>query len=249
MSGHNKWSKIKHKKGKEDAKRGKIFTRIIRDIMISSREGGGDPSGNAALATALVGAKAANMPKETIDRAIKRGTGEIEGESYEEYTYEGYGPGGVAIMVDAMTDNRNRTASDVRHVFSKYGGNMGESGCVSYLFERKGVITLSKEQLDEEALMELLLEIEADDYIDAGEDWEVRVGSTQINQARQLLETKGLTVASANVAALPMTSILVEGRQAETLMKLLQALEDLDDVQEIYANYDMDEALFERLNS
>jgi YebC/PmpR family DNA-binding regulatory protein len=246
MSGHNKWSKIKHKKGKEDAKRGKIFSRVIKELTIAARIGGGEPTGNPRLAAAITNAKANNMPKDTIERAISRGAGDQDGIAFEEFAYEGYGPGGVAIMVEVMTDNRNRTVAAVRHVFAKYGGNLGEAGCVSFLFEKKGVISLPKEDWSEDALMELLLEVGASDYVDADETWEIYTEVGDFHDVRVALEVKEIKLASAELAALPTTNVKLEERQAQTLLKLISKLEDLDDVQNVYANFDIDEQILEQ---
>ena len=248
MSGHNKWSKIKHKKGKEDARRGKVFTKVIKEITIASRSGGGDPDGNPRLAAAMAAAKAANMPKDTIERAIRRGTGEDGGAAYEEYVYEGYGPGGVAVMVEVATDNKNRTVAEVRHFFSKYNGNLGESGCVSFLFEKIGLLAFPKSEVEEDTLMEALLEIDAGDYEDSGDDWEVRTTQTEFERVRSGLEERGLVPVQAEISAIPKSLVPIEGKPAESLMKLLTMLEDSDDVQNVYANFEMDDALLERLS-
>ena len=248
MSGHNKWSKIKHKKGKEDARRGKVFTKVIKEITIASRSGGGDPDGNPRLAAAMAAAKANNMPKDTIERAIRRGTGEDGGAAYEEYVYEGYGPGGVAVMVEVATDNKNRTVAEVRHFFSKYNGNLGESGCVSFLFEKIGLLAFPKSEVEEDTLMEALLEIDAGDYEDSGDDWEVRTTQTEFERVRSGLEERGLVPVQAEISAIPKSLVPIEGKPAESLMKLLTMLEDSDDVQNVYANFEMDDALLERLS-
>ena len=248
MSGHNKWSKIKHKKGKEDARRGKVFTKVIKEITIASRSGGGDPDGNPRLAAAMAAAKANNMPKDTIERAIRRGTGEDGGAAYEEYVYEGYGPGGVAVMVEVATDNKNRTVAEVRHFFSKYNGNLGESGCVSFLFEKIGLLAFPKSEVEEDTLMEALLEIDASDYEDSGDDWEVRTTQTEFERVRSGLEERGLVPVQAEISAIPKSLVPIEGKPAESLMKLLTMLEDNDDVQNVYANFEMDDALLERLS-
>ncbi|MCA9664984.1 MAG: YebC/PmpR family DNA-binding transcriptional regulator [Myxococcales bacterium] len=249
MSGHNKWSTIKHKKGAADAKRGKLFSKLIKEITVAARMGGGDPNANPRLRTALNGARTSNMPKDTVERAIKRGTGELEGVDYEEISYEGYGPAGVAVMVEAMTDNRNRTVAEVRHIFSKYNGNMGESGCVAWMFDSKGLITLPKADLSEEQLMEHALEAGAEDIADAGEQFEVYCDAGSVEDIADTLRNAGLEVESAQRAMIPQNTVKVEGRDAETLLKLLNALEDNEDVQNVWANFDIDDELLESLSS
>ena len=242
MSGHSKWATIKHKKGALDAKRGKIFTRLIKEITIAAKGGGGDPDGNPRLRTAILAAKAENMPADNIKRATQRGTGEIEGLSYEEITFEGYGPGGVAVMVDVLTDNRNRAVSEIRHAFSKNGGNLGESGSVGYMFAKKGVITLPKASADEEKLTDIVLESGAEDLSDQGEQWEIVTGPKEFEAVRDALVKAGLKPEHAEVSMVPSTYLKLEGTQANAMLRLLDVLEDLDDTQNVYSNFDFDEA-------
>jgi len=249
MSGHNKWSSIKHKKGAADAKRGKIFTKIIKEIIVAARAGGGDPEMNPRLRTAVAAAKAANMPKDNIERGIKKGTGDLDGVSYEEYSYEGYGPGGTAIMLDIMTDNKNRTAADIRHIFSKGNGNLGENGCVAWIFETKGVIICERAKVDAEALFELALEAGAEDVIDeAGEEIiEIYTAPESFEDVRQELERAGVEMASAAVDKIPSNTVDLKDKHAEQMLRLMDNLEDCDDVQKVYSNFDIDEALLEKL--
>ena len=242
MSGHSKWATIKHKKGAADAKRGKVFTRLIKEITVAARQGGGDPDGNPRLRTAILAAKAENMPADNIKRATQRGTGEIEGLTYEEITFEGYGPGGVAIMVDVLTDNRNRAVSEIRHAFSKNGGNLGESGSVGYMFAKKGVIALAKDAADEEKLTEIVLESGADDLSDEGDVWEIVTGPKEFDAVRDAVSKAGLKPEHAEVTMVPSTYQKLEGAQANSMLRLLDVLEDLDDTQNVYSNFDFDEA-------
>jgi len=249
MSGHNKWSSIKHKKGAADAKRGKIFTKIIKEIIVAARAGGGDPEMNPRLRTAVAAAKAANMPKDNIERGIKKGTGDLDGVNYEEYSYEGYGPGGAAVMLDILTDNKNRTAADIRHIFNKGNGNLGENGCVAWIFETKGVIICERDKVDAEALFELALEAGADDVIDEeGEEIiEIYTDPEAFEDVRQALENAGVEMASAAVDKIPSNTVELEGKHAEQMLRLMDNLEDCDDVQKVYSNFDIDEALLEEL--
>ncbi|WP_457568727.1 YebC/PmpR family DNA-binding transcriptional regulator [Desulfurobacterium sp.] len=239
MAGHSKWANIKHKKAAQDAKRGKIYTKLAREITVAAREGGGDPEFNPRLRAAIEKAKKFNMPKENIERAIKRGTGEIAGETYEEVTYEGYGPGGVAIIVKCLTDNRNRTASEVRHAFSKHGGNLGTSGCVSWMFERKGVITINAEGKDEEEVMMVAIDAGAEDFVNEDEQFVIYTRPQDVENVKKALEEAGVTVEEAKVDLVPQSTTRVEGETAQKVLKLLEVLEDLDDVQEVYSNFDM----------
>lgn len=238
MSGHNKWSTIKHKKGAADAKRGKVFTKLIKEITVAARLGGGDPEGNPRLRTVVDKAKAENMPKENIERAIKKGTGELEGVTYEEITYEGYGPGGVAVLVEVMTDNRNRTVSDVRSVFTKANGNMGETGCVSWIFAKKGLIVFAR-GTDFDKLFEAAIEAGADDVSDEGDQIEVLTDPANFIEVREALSKAGFKPQSAEVTMIPQTMVKLEGKQAESMLKLMDKLEDNDDVQNVYANFDI----------
>ncbi len=242
MSGHSKWATIKHKKGALDAKRGKIFTRLIKEIMVAAKAGGGDPDGNPRLRSAIVAAKAENMPNDNISRAIKRGTGEIEGASYEDITFEGYGPGGVAIIVEVLTDNRNRAVSEIRHAFSKNGGNLGESGSVSYMFSKKGVIIVAKSAAGEDKITEIVLEAGADDLNDDGDYWEILTSPKDFEAVRDAVKAAKLETESAEITMVPSTYQKLEGTQASAMMRLLETLEELDDTQNVYSNFEMDEA-------
>jgi len=242
MSGHSKWATIKHKKGAADAKRGKIFTRLIKEITIAAKQGGGDPDGNPRLRTAILAAKAENMPADNIKRAIQRGTGELEGLAYEEIMYEGYGPGGVAIMVQVLTDNKNRAVSEIRHAFSKNNGNLGESGSVGYLFSKKGLIIVSKSAADEEKLTEIVLDAGADDLSDEGDTWEVITDPKEYDKVLEAIKAAGITPEHSEVTMIASTYQKLEGTQASAMMRLLETLEDLDDTQNVYSNFDMDEA-------
>jgi YebC/PmpR family DNA-binding regulatory protein len=242
MSGHSKWATIKHKKGALDAKRGKIFTRLIKEIMVAAKAGGGDPDGNPRLRTAIAAAKAENMPNDNIARAVKRGTGEIEGASYEDITFEGYGPGGVAVIIEVLTDNRNRAVSEIRHAFSKNGGNLGETGSVGYMFSKKGLIVLTKDAADEEKLTEIVLEAGADDLADEGEYWEILTSPKDFEAVHEALKKAGLKPESAEVTMIPSTYQKLEGSQANAMLRMLETLEELDDTQNVYSNFDMDEA-------
>ncbi len=238
MSGHSKWATIKHKKGAADAKRGKVFTRLIKEITVAARGGGGDPDGNPRLRTAILAAKAENMPADNIKRAIQRGTGEIEGLQYEEITFEGYGPGGVAVIVDVLTDNRNRAVSEVRHAFSKNGGNLGESGSVGYMFTKKGVIMVAKDAANEEKLTEIVLESGADDLNDEGESWEILTGPKEFEAVRDAVTAAGIKPEHAEVTMVPSTYQKLEGSQNAAMLRLLDVLEELDDTQNLYSNFD-----------
>jgi YebC/PmpR family DNA-binding regulatory protein len=247
MSGHSKWSTIKRKKGAQDARRGKVFTKLIREIAIAARLGGSDPNGNPRLRLAMDKARAANMPKDNIERAIKKGSGEGGGEQYEEVIYEGYGPGGVALLLVALTDNRNRAVGDIRHVLTKHGGNLGSSGCVSYLFEKKGLLDFECEGLDLDALYEVALEAGAEDVVESGGIVEVVTGPGEFESVRDALRAKEKQPASAEIAMRPTTTVKLEGREAESMLRLVDALEDLDDVQNVYANFDISEEEMARL--
>lgn len=249
MSGHSKWSTIKRKKGAIDAKRGKIFTRLIKEITVAARSGGGDPEGNPRLRTAVAAAKAENMPKDNIARAIKKGTGEIAGEVYDEIMYEGYGPGGVAVLVECLTDNRNRTVADVRHYFAKSNGNLGESGCVAWMFDKKGLITIDKSVISEEELMDKALEAGAEDVVEEESEFQVFTAPGDFDQVRESLEEAGLTFLEASVSMIPQNTVEVTDEGiARQLMRLMDNLEDYDDVQNVWANFDIDDALMEQLD-
>lgn len=241
MSGHSKWANIKHKKSKTDAKRGKIFTKLVKEIMVAARMGGSDASANARLRTAVEKAKSENMPSDNIERAIKKGAGELSGVVYEEGTYEGYGPGGVAVIVDYMTDNKNRTVGEVRRAFTKHGGSLGESGSVSWIFEKRGILTFDSAGIDEDKLMESALEAGADDVVNIEDDavFEVYTAPTEFHAVKGSLEEAGLKPALSIITMIPKTSVKVEGKVAKKVIKMMDDLEDLDDVQEVYANFDM----------
>lgn len=242
MSGHSKWANIKHKKGKMDAIRGKVTTKISREITIAARLGGGDPTGNMRLKLALQKAKSNNIPKENIQRAIQKGLGTLDGANYEELTYEGYGPGGVAIMVEVMTDNRNRTAADMRHLFSKHGGNLGEAGCVSWMFQKKGVFVVDKDSgINEEDLLMIALDAGAEDLKNDGDEFEVIVSPEDFDTVQEALEQNHVETSMAQISMVPDTLIAVEDQNAEKLIRLLDALEEHDDVQEVYGNFDLPE--------
>lgn len=245
MAGHSKWANIKHRKGRQDAKRGKLFGKLAKAIEVAAREGGGNPDFNPTLATAVEKAKAASMPNDNIERAIKRGTGEVEGAVYEEIFYEGYGPGGVALYVHVLTDNRNRAASDVRSAFTRHNGNLGEPGSVGYLFSQKGIILARGE---EDEVMLAALEAGAEDVKDAGgSTFEVITEASDMRPVRAALETAGFEIDSADVTQMPSTSVPVEEGEAKKLLRLIDALEDLDDVQDVYSNYDIDDSVMEKV--
>ena len=241
MSGHSKWATIKHKKGALDAKRGKIFTRLIKEITIAAKSGGGDPDGNPRLRTAVLAAKAENMPADNIKRAIQRGTGELEGVNYEEITFEGYGPGGVAIVVETLTDNRNRTVSEIRHMFSKQGGNLGNSGSVLHMFSKKGLIAIEKSAADEETLMNIVLEHGGEDLNDEGDTWEILTDPSAYEAVSNAVKAAGIPTVASEVTLIASTYTKLEGSQANAMMRLLDAIEDFDDTQNVYSNFDMDE--------
>ncbi len=248
MAGHSKWSNIKHKKAKADAVRGKMFTKLTRVIMLAAKEGGSDPETNFRLRIAIEKAKEFNMPNDNIERAIKRGSGQLEGVTYEEITYEGYGPSGVAIMVELITDNRNRTASDIRYIFSKHGGNLGESGCVAWLFEKKGIILVNRDDADEEELMMYAIDGGADDFKVEEESFEITTEPKELEKVKSYLDEMGISVENAEITMIPSNSVEVNGEDAVRLMKLIDALEDNDDVQEVYGNYEIPDELMEELS-
>jgi len=239
MSGHSKWSTIKHKKAATDAKRGKIFTKLIKEITIAARMGGGDPDANPRLRTALAAARAENMPKDNMERAVKKGTGELEGVNYEEVTYEGYGAGGAAVFIESLTDNKNRTVADVRHIFSKAGGNLGESGCVAYMFDKKGYLVVEQSATDEDTLMEVALDAGAEDVREDGDNFEVITEPSDFEGVRDAIETAGIPTIDAEVTMLPQTVTPVTGKEADQMVRLMEALEDCDDVQKVYTNADL----------
>ncbi len=249
MSGHSKWSTIKRKKGAIDAKRGKIFSKLIKEITVSARQGGGDPDGNPRLRSAIAAAKAENMPKDNIERAIAKGSGGGEGDAYEEILYEGYGPGGVAVLVECMTDNRNRTVADVRHYFAKSNGNLGENGCVAWMFDKRGQILVDKDKISEEELMDKALEAGAEDVIEDENEFQVLTSVDEFNDVRDGLEEQGVEFLEAPISMIPQNTIEVEDEKiAASLLKLLENLEDHDDVQKVHANFDIDQGLMEKLS-
>ncbi len=241
MSGHSKWSTIKHKKSAADARRGKVFTRCIKEITIAARHGGGNPEFNPRLRSAVAEAKASNMPASNIERAIKKGTGELAGVNYEEFSYEGYGPGGVAIMAEAITDNKNRTASEIRKIFSKLNGNLGEVGCVGWMFDTKGLIVIEKTAVEEERLMVVALESGAEDITEDGDNWEVTTDQAGFQAVVDALKQAGIEHLSAEIDKIPQNTVAVRGKEAAQALKLAEALEGHDDVQNVYANFDIDE--------
>ena len=243
MSGHSKWSTIKHKKGAADAKRGKIFTRILKEMTVAARMGGGDPAGNPRLRAAVAEAKANNMPKDNIERAIKRGTGELEGATYEELTYEGYGPGGVAVMVETMTDNTNRTTPEIRHIFEKCGGNMGTPGSVRFQFERKGYFAVEKSAVSEDKLMEVALEAGADDLQSEDEGFEIYTSPENFEQVRQALEKNNIATVEAKLGQIPANFVKLDEGKAKSMMRLMEMLDDHEDVQNVWTNFDMPEEM------
>lgn len=250
MSGHSKWSTIKRKKGAIDSKRGKIFTKLIKEITLAARLGGGDIEGNARLRSAVLAAKEENMPKDNIDRAIKKGTGELAGgAAYEEVTYEGYGPAGVAVIVEVMTDNKNRTVAEIRHIFSKHGGNLGENGCVAWMFDKKGSLVFDKKVIDEDTLMETALEAGADDVRDQDTEWEVITDPLNFDAVKKAIDQKGWKTLDSRVGLIPQNTVRLEGGKAEAMMKLMEKLEDNDDVQNVYSNFDISDEEMEKLSA
>ncbi|MBU2446939.1 MAG: YebC/PmpR family DNA-binding transcriptional regulator [Bacteroidetes bacterium] len=239
MSGHSKWSTIKRKKSAIDSKRGKLFTKLIKEITIAARDGGGNPDGNPRLRLAIDAAKSANMPADNIERAIKKATGELEGVNYEEITYEGYGPGGAAILIETVTDNKNRTVSEIRHLFTRNNGRLAESGSVNWMFDRKGIITLDKNQIGEDDLMMLVLDAGADDMISDGDYFEIQTSLENFDKVRKTLLEKNLNLESASLQMIPQNLASVEGNDNAVVIKLLESLEDLDDVQNVYTNADI----------
>ncbi|HYA43374.1 MAG TPA: YebC/PmpR family DNA-binding transcriptional regulator [Syntrophobacteraceae bacterium] len=248
MSGHSKWATIRHKKGAADARRGKVFTKLIKELMVAARMGGGNPEGNPRLRAAVLAARAENMPKENIDRAIKKGTGELEGVNYEEMMYEGYGPGGVAVLVDILTDNRNRAASEVRHIFSRNGGNLGEAGCVAWMFNKKGSIVFDKNAMPEEELIDLALEAGAEDVKEQENQFEVITSPEDFANVKAAFDEKQIKYELAEITMSPQTTVPIEDpKSAQQLLRLMDTLEDHDDVQHVYANFDIPDRILESL--
>jgi YebC/PmpR family DNA-binding regulatory protein len=242
MSGHSKWHSIKHKKGALDAKRGRMFTKVIKEITIAARIGGGDAEGNPRLRKAIADAKELNMPADNIKRAVQKGTGELEGGQLEELQYEGYGPGGVALIVEVVTDNRNRTVSEIRHVFSKNGGNMGDSGSVAWMFNKKGYIAIEKSKGDEETIMTLAIDAGADDFASDESNYEIYTTPANFDKVLDAIKAKGITPETAEVSMIPQNSVKIEGKTAQQMIKLMEAMEEHDDVQHVYANFDIEES-------
>ncbi len=249
MSGHSKWSTIKRKKGANDAKRGKIFTKLIKEITVAAKTGGGDPDGNPRLRTAITAAKSENMPKDNIDRAIKKGTGDLDGAIYEEILYEGYGPGGVAVLVETMTDNKNRTVADIRHFFAKSNGNLGESGCVGWMFDKRGVIVVDAAEVDEEELMDLAIEAGAEDVLEDETTFQVLTAPEDFSEVVDSLGKNGIKAVEATISMVPKNTVdVTEEKPAKSLLKLLENLEDHDDVQKVHANFDIPDEIMEKLS-
>jgi YebC/PmpR family DNA-binding regulatory protein len=249
VSGHSKWSTIKRKKGANDAKRGKIFTKLIKEITVAAKMGGGDPDGNPRLRSAITAAKSENMPKDNIERAIKKGTGDLDGAIYEEILYEGYGPGGVAVLVETMTDNKNRTVADIRHYFAKSNGNLGESGCVAWMFDKRGVIVVDAEGVDEEELMDLAIEAGAEDVIEDETTFQILTEPEDFSEVVDSLEKSGVKMVEASISMVPKNTVEVtEEKPARALIKLLDNLEDHDDVQKVHANFDIPDEIMEQLS-
>jgi YebC/PmpR family DNA-binding regulatory protein len=247
MSGHSKWATIKHKKGAADARRGKIFTKIIKEITVAARISGGDPDSNPRLRTAIADAKAENMPADNIKRAIQKGTGELPGSVYEETVYEGYGPAGVAMMLEIATDNKNRTLSEIRHVFTKHGGNLGANGCVAWMFNKKGYVVVEKAKASEEQLLDLVTEAGADDLVDDGSNWEILAPPDKFQQVVERLKSAKIEPAAAEVSMIPQNHIKLTGKQADQMLRLMDELEDHEDVQHVYANFDIEETELQAL--
>lgn len=247
MSGHSKWANIQHRKGRQDAKRGKIFTKAAKEIIIAAK-GGGDPTGNSRLRAAIAAAKAVNLPKDKIEAAIRKGTGEDAGGDYVEIFYEGYAPGGVAVIIEAATDNKNRTVAEVRHILTKHGGSLGETGCVGWMFDRKGVITLDKNKYAEEAIMEAALEAGAEDVLDEDDAWTVHTAMADFASVRDALEAAGFEMLSAELAMIPQNTLDVDAETGRKLLRLMDALDDNDDVQNVYANFDLPDEVMAELN-
>jgi len=248
MSGHSKWSTIKHKKGAADARKGKVFTKIIKELTIAARFGGGDPNANSRLRKAVNEAKANNMPSDNVERAIKRGTGELEGVNYEEATYEGYGPGGAAVLLEVITDNKNRTVSEIRRIFSKGNGNLGEPGCVAWMFESRGVVNVPSRGVDEDAIIEAALESGALDVENMGDFFEVRTEPENVDGVAGFLKEKGFNIESSKVSRVPKNYVKLDDRSAEQMLKLMDSLEDHDDVKNVFANFDIDDSVIEKFS-
>jgi YebC/PmpR family DNA-binding regulatory protein len=243
MSGHSKWSSIKHKKGATDAKRGKVFTKLIKEITVAARFGGGDPAANPRLRTAIQAAKSENMPKDNIERAIKKGTGELEGVNYEESIYEGYGPGGAAIFIESLTDNKNRAVADIRHILTKAGGNLGSNGCVAWIFEKKGYIVVENHAVDEDTLMEVAIDAGAEDVREDDSNYEIITEPKDFEAVKAAIEEQSLPYIAAEITMLPQSTVNLQGKEAEQMVNLMETLEDCDDVQKVYTNADIPEEM------
>ena len=243
MSGHSKWSSIKHKKGATDAKRGKIFSKLIKEITVAARMGGGDPDSNPRLRSVILTAKSENMPKDNMERAIKKGTGELEGVNYEESTYEGYGPGGAAVFLEYLTDNKNRAVADIRHIFNKHGGNLGENGCVAWMFDKKGYIAVEKSTVDEDTLMEIAIEASAEDVREDNGSFEIITKPDDFESVKEAIDKASIPYIDAEITMLPQSTTNLEGKQALQMVKLMEALDDCDDVQKVYTNADIPEEI------
>ena len=243
MSGHSKWSSIKHKKGATDAKRGKIFSKLIKEITVAARMGGGDPDSNPRLRSVILTAKSENMPKDNMERAIKKGTGELEGVNYEESTYEGYGPGGAAVFLESLTDNKNRAVADIRHIFNKHGGNLGENGCVAWMFDKKGYIAVEKSTVDEDTLMEIAIEASAEDVREDNGSFEIITKPDDFESVKEAIDKASIPYIDAEITMLPQSTTNLEGKQALQMVKLMEALDDCDDVQKVYTNADIPEEI------
>ena len=248
MSGHSKWSTIKHKKGAADARRGKVFTRLIKEITVAARMGGGDPSSNPRLRAAIQGAKSENMPKDRIERAIKKGTGELEGVDYEEVIYEGYGPGGAAVFIESVTDNKNRAVADIRHIFNKAGGNLGAAGCVAWMFEKKGYFVIKASTIDEETLMEIAVDAGAEDVREDEGNYEIIADPADFEQVKAAIDDYPVPCEVAEITMLPQSTLAIEGKEAEQMIKLMETFEECEDIQKVYTNADIPQEIIDRLN-
>ncbi len=245
MSGHSKWAQIKHRKAAADARRGRLFTRLIKEITVAARLGGGDPDANPRLRAAVAAAKAENMPAQNIERAIQRGTGQLPGVTFEEAVFEGYGPGGVAIMVEVATDNRNRTVNELRHIFSKWGGSLGESGCVAWMFSKRGYISISKEKVDEDTLLAIVLDAGTEDLRDDGTNWEIITPPAAFEAVKEALSKNDIQPTTAEITMLPQTQLCVQGSEAQQLLRLMEAIEEYEDTQHVYANFDIPDQILQ----
>ncbi len=247
MSGHSKWSSIKHKKGATDARRGKIFTRLIKEITVAARMGGGDPAANPRLRAAILGAKGENMPKDNIERATKKGTGELEGVNYEEVIYEGYGPGGAAVLIEAVTDNKNRAVADIRHIFSKAGGNLGAAGCVAWMFDQKGYVAVEGSVADEDTLMEIAIDAGAEDVREDGPNFEIISDPKDFEAVKEAIDDRSIPYIAAEITMLPQSSLKIEGKEAEQMVRLMETFEECEDVQKVHTNADIPDEIVDSI--